>query len=168
MTKIYAIFEGDYSGYHHVASFSTKEKADAFSIAIGLGPNEWDEIELDNPLADHVANGLTLWNIHMKRDGTVDFTEQKRISPYYFESNWHVNKPGFMNPKMEPHLIVWCFARDKEHAIKIAGEHRTRSIVEGHWEAPKPPEPIGEVKDIERLPGGGISIKVELKGKPKE
>lgn len=132
MTKIYAIFDGDYSDYHHVASFSTKEKADAFSIALDLGPDQWEEIELDNPLANFVNSGLALWSILMKRDGTVTYAESKKIRDYNFEERSYVTQPGLRD--RERYLDVYCFARDKEHAIKIAGEKRTQSILQGRWE----------------------------------
>ncbi len=168
MKKVYVVTDGMYSDFHVVAMFSTQKKADAFTKLLNY--DEAYEWELDPPVAEKAAVGLDCWRVVMLRDGTVKKAKKQTGSDRHHRA-WHrIDLKDYWNPDRPPLLIVLCFARDKEHAIKIAGDIRPRSIVDGEWDEsePEPPKPIGITKDIKRLPGGGISITVELEGGAKE
>ena len=117
MTTIYVVTEGQYSSYRIVGFFSTKDKADAFK---GKFDTRVEEYELDNLEPGLYLSSYAVW---MKRDGTCARVEERGlVTPDAYRL-----LPG-------PYLFVQCFAKDEQHAVKIANEKRTQMIALGQWE----------------------------------
>lgn len=134
MSKVWVVTSGNYSDYEYDAIFSTEEKAGEFMKAV---PGDWngaDEVEVDDyNVASKLKEGMNLWRIQMLRDGTVQSAGQYTVDGSNYEEKVFVLGPDSFEKRTAQQLNVWCFARDKDHAIKIAGEKRTQSIVGGMW-----------------------------------
>lgn len=131
---IYAVSSGEYSSYHIVGVFSTKEKAEAFRDWQKTFDKSYDgihdfiqEFELDIMSLQSRFNWKP-FRITMKRDGTI-----KHISLYHEEhtdaSNLELEDWGGYG--MVLHGIVW--AKDLEHTAKITNERRAKLIALGQW-----------------------------------
>ena len=127
-TTIYLVSDGEYSDYTVLGIYSTKEKAqEAMEL---YAANYIEEFEIDY-LPPHPPGELR-WTVYMKDDGSV--MEAKRASPS--ETFKKLESFRFSSECLWPKtdgrtLIFW--ARDKEHAIKIASEKRREMIVSGEW-----------------------------------
>lgn len=129
MTKIYILTAGSYSDYHIVGAFSTKEKAqeviESFNRSSGRRGdfNDIEELVIDE-LSENVSDGRSLCFIRIDRDGNT--------SDFGFPGHtYSLNEKQGLDTR--GNLYVYCFARDKEHAIKIANERRVQMIANNEW-----------------------------------
>lgn len=118
MTTIYVLTEGDYSDYRIVALYSTRELAEE---AQKLCPNSnVEEYELDSVEIPEHPPGYTGWNVCINVDtNTIYVSYQRDILQGDFKPQEHYSD----NSKWPSHpslFVVNCWARDKEHAEKIA------------------------------------------------
>ena len=112
MTKTYVLTEGCYSEYHIVGVYSTQELAQE---AQSLYPySDIEEFDLDN-IPEHPP-GMKAWGMVFV-DGKLN-DNSRQISP---------NTESFPSEKDYTQLYdgkriyrVYCWARDKDHAEKIA------------------------------------------------
>jgi hypothetical protein len=126
MSSVWAIEDGEYSDYHVVGVFSSRENAELVLGHLDSGDiAEWD---LD-PGIDSLNAGLSRYYVHMLRDGTV---RESRACKFEIEEYEHLNP----DPRHQPTfgLRISVFAKDEAHAIKIANEKRTQAIAEGRWD----------------------------------
>lgn len=123
MAKVYLVTEGCYSDYRICGAFSTEAKAKEAMALLFNGDVE--EFELD-PVSPHPP-GMTFWFVEMLRDGTVSTAHQQSVSltdkaseydaPLLKGESWRLN--------------MW--AKDKDHAVKIANERRIQMLASGDW-----------------------------------
>lgn len=131
MTKVYLVSSGSYSDYSIDAVFSSEENAQTFIDSFDMvgggygGFNSIEEYPVDQCLKE-ASDGNRLCFIRISRHGdTSDF----RFANDAYGIN-HIEDVRFDN---QGNLYVYCFAKDKEHAIKIAGERRARLIANNEW-----------------------------------
>ncbi len=112
MTSIYVLTEGDYSDYHIVGVYSTKELAEeAQSLYKG---SQIEEYDLDN-IPEHPP-GMSAWFVRIN-DGELDDSCTHQVSPFNvtipreLESGWGDGETAY---------FVYCWAVDGNHAEKIA------------------------------------------------
>lgn len=124
MTKIYIVFTGDYSDRYARGVYSTEEKADN---AANYYYGDIEEFELDE-LPNH-PKGLLYYSIEMQKTGNID---PRRCDAT--ESLEYMNSGvGFRETRPEVYrLHVW--AKNRQHAAKIANERRTQMIATGKWD----------------------------------
>jgi hypothetical protein len=132
----YIVTAGAYSDYGIIAVFSSRERAQAFINTAGSEEEQGDdaysmavieEWEVD-PVGPNLPQGLQSWHVEMTRAGDT--------------------VRSFVNEGMHSWLqamktvVVWltngnlglnCLARDREHAVKVANEHRARALAENQW-----------------------------------
>ena len=121
---IYLVSDGEYSDYSILGLYSTKEKAEeARALYAAERIEEW-EVDV---LPPHPPGELR-WIVHVHDSGDVVSVEPQTAEDKYvaFESF-----RKYWEPKDARILTLW--ARDKEHAIKIASEKRREMIVSGEW-----------------------------------
>ena len=112
MTSIYVLTEGDYSDYHIVGVYSTKELAEEAQSL--YKDSQIEEYDLDN-IPEHPP-GMKAWFVRIN-DGKLDDLCASQVSPFYetipreFEYEY---------PKGGTAYFVYCWAVDEEHAEKIA------------------------------------------------
>lgn len=141
MKSIWVIEKGSYSDYRVVGVYSTKEGAELVCAKINgeesYEPAVVSEWPLD-PGMEAINQGLSPFVVHMLRDGT---TEKVWMDENDFEYTlndqptiWRRSEaPAYQGKNIPDCLIARVFAKDSQHAIKIANEHRTRMIASGEW-----------------------------------
>lgn len=135
--KIYVVTSGSYSDYHIVAVYDNKELAEKHKDLLRDG-NDVEEYVL-NEDADLAQRGLKEFNVRMLRDGEVEMASQWDIGrgeeecnleddeQYYWKNGEKIVTASYKV------LRVKCFAKDKQHAIKIANEKRIQLIAANQW-----------------------------------
>jgi hypothetical protein len=125
MTKVYLTSEGSYSGFHITGVFSTREKAERAKEVHDYG-NEIDEYDLD--VISETPPGLLGWIVTMDENGDVKRWRREGYTterpPVGLWMSWGIG--GSV-----AYIGVW--ARDPEHAVKIASEIRHEKMVSGEW-----------------------------------
>jgi hypothetical protein len=128
MSKVWLVSTGDYSEYHVHGVYSTEEKALVAKEAYNADKIEERELDAmpDSP------PGLYGWLVRMDQDGNTEHIYRVSNDVMKGEYGWHPArtmggdaKIGFVN------FCVW--ARDQEHAVKIANEKRAGLIASGEW-----------------------------------
>ena len=138
--SIWVIEEGSYSDYDVVGVFSSKKNAEVVMKALsgrdyGDGPaiTEW---QLD-PDVEELNAGLTLWTVWMLRDGTTERCEQCHYYSPYGNGQLDIwrrsTAPAYRKKGVQDCLSGSVWAKDAEHAIKIANEKRTELIALNKW-----------------------------------
>lgn len=123
--KVYLLTSGDYSAYTVLGVFSTAEKAEEARPFLcgddgGEYENELEEFELDG-VPDHPP-GHMLYSVTISRDGDLLGV------PGHIGAGSLTGEYPFTH-----HLYLRVWARDAEHAVKIAGERRAQLIATGRW-----------------------------------
>lgn len=137
--KVYVVTSGEYSDFGIEQVFSTKEKAQNFiDLSKEYGNDninyEIDEYDLD-PIVKvpHYHKFKYFYFVEMDKEGNIK----------------HCNKThlDIMNPEVEKEMVYLTNdylskksvlnaiinANDKEHAIKIMGEKRTKILAANRW-----------------------------------
>ena len=91
-----------------------------------------------DPGVEAINQGLEPFIVHMLRDGT---TEKVWMDENDFEYTlndqptiWRRSEaPAYQGKNIPDCLMARVFAKDSQHAVKIANEHRTRMIASGEW-----------------------------------
>ena len=128
MKSIWVIEQGSYSDYRVVGVFSTKESAEKFMALMDVGQEtpSIDEWPLD-PMVDEINKGLLPFAISMDIDGN---TERIR------KADGHNMNGGLLACQSAAwnddgvYGTVW--AKDEQHAVKIANEFRTGQLIAGN------------------------------------
>ncbi len=127
MSKIYIVLTGEYSDCYPRGVYSTEEKAkEAEKYYYG----DIEEFELD--VLPKYPEGLLYYSVGMQKTGNIDpcrcDAEESIVVGGYMNSGL-----GFFDKGPEVYrLHVW--AKDKQHAAKIANEKRTQMIATGKWD----------------------------------
>lgn len=111
MTTAYILTGGEYSDYHIIGVYSTKELAEkAQFVYTNSRIQEYEmDIVLDCP------PGMKGWYVML--DGNPEQTYCNSASPYYATIPF---EREFIEPSGTKVYQVYCWAVDEEHAIKIA------------------------------------------------
>lgn len=122
---VWVIEDGEYSDYHVVGVFSSRENAE---LVLGqLKSGEIAEWELD-PAVKALNAGLSRYYVQMLRDGTVCESKPEE----FCADEWEFLNTSDGYPPTAG-LRVWVFAKDEKHAVKIANEKRIQAIANGEW-----------------------------------
>lgn len=116
--KIYIITKGNYSSYHICAVSIDKKKAETLRKAFSNG---WGEAQIETYESDEflteIENGFKLYDCAMKEDGDMSITTFESSIDYIDSANFKVKKY-----KNVPRYGVYVWAKDKDHARKIAAD----------------------------------------------
>ena len=124
MSSVWVVEGGEYSDYHVIGIFSSKQNADrvaAMHPKVSYSETEVNEWDLD-PCVDKVNKGLHVFDITMEPNGDTrkcepdDWTDCTEL--YVRGAGW------YGGPCVQGR--VW--AKDKKHAVKIANEFRAQAI----------------------------------------
>jgi len=135
MMKVYLVSKGCYSDFTIIGAFSTLEKAkdavDYFNANEGI-----DEYEIDSEAKQRPA-GMKAFRVAMDREGNVivDEWNHKQVihecSGSYADDNTVFGYGGYRETPTHASFHVW--AKDEEHAIKIANEKRGAVLIADEW-----------------------------------
>lgn len=119
--KLFVVTSGEYSDFKISGIYSSKEKAE-WARKLFATENQIEEWELDS-IPIH-PSGMLLFMVRMEKSGMVrDFGTVNASDKL---PHW---SPAIEIPAVD--FVVW--ARDIEHATKIANEKRTQLIASGEW-----------------------------------
>lgn len=132
--KIWLVSEGEYSAYHVVAVFDDDHKADGERFAELIGGKVDDAPLALNPTHREPPAGQSFFIFTMLRDG-----ETSDVSPTstLLESDGNLRKSSYRlwtdadRPCMDRaywELKICVYARDEQHAIKVANEIRIQIL----------------------------------------
>jgi len=124
--SIWIIEQGEYSDYHVVGIFSTKENAEkAFHIidSSSYASPKIVEYKLD-PGVEELNQGLTLYNVLMEANG--DTVHVEKFLVYDFD-----DIPEISILITTKRILAMIFATSKTHAVKIVNERRIQMIANG-------------------------------------
>jgi hypothetical protein len=113
MNQVFILFTGEYSDRYAVGAYTTRELAEEAQKVVP--DSDIEEMELD--VKYDVPPGCRAWCVHL-HDGVVECGFQ--VMPVDFNSEFEVfHEPSkkFINTEI---YITYCWARDREHAEKIA------------------------------------------------
>lgn len=128
--EIYIVTAGEYSSYHIIATFLDKDKAQRLKDFIAHS-----EIEIFEVDPDFVTPTQPYFYVQMERHGnTISCKEEGLITTIIklknLNTTWEVSNPiGNRHGR----LICKCFAKDREHAIKITNEIRLQLLATNSW-----------------------------------
>lgn len=145
-TEVYIITEGEYSDYRIIAVFSDEQAAQAF-VDDYNEQAEFNRADIEEwPIDDRTRRGDKRigHTVVMARDGTVLKCWSYGNATYYpKQSIWSIARCPIGPARPEVHgdtaatllelLGTNIYARDEQHAIKIANEKRAQLIAEGLW-----------------------------------
>lgn len=135
-TIIYAVSTGSYSDYRVDALFSTEQLAqdyiDSLRTHAHMDNPRIEQYRLDE-YTDKLKAGLLPWMVFMQRDGSTDDDSIREVSPD-FDTTQHIVINSGNIYEINLLIRVHCWARDKDHAVKIANERRTVAILAGEFE----------------------------------
>jgi hypothetical protein len=139
--KVWIVEQGAYSDRHVVGVFTEEALAKACATGCDGEAEEWT---LD-PHADQYRQGLSPWHVQMLADGTAIFVDRTTPPPvsggpqdYFYKRPVRVENGcpvlDWINPTEEAvTLFTDMWARDAEHAVKIANERRAMHVANGTW-----------------------------------
>ncbi len=130
MAIIYVVTSGQYSDYRIHAVFSTEALAGRYIEAIR---RPYDDVHIEQYELDafkmSLRKGFNYFGIRMTKDGD---SKVERASP-----DEHDTEPCkiFDNRKFGSGVILYVetWAKDEQHAVKIANEKRVQLIALGKW-----------------------------------
>ena len=133
--KVYLVSEGCYSDFTIIGAFSTPEKAkdaaDYFNANEGI-----DEYEIDQDAKQRPV-GMKAFSVTMDREGNVIKDEWSHNNVIYecsgSDADNNVVRPYGGYRGMPTHASFYVWARDEEHAVKIANEKRGALLLSNGW-----------------------------------
>ena len=121
--KIYIITKGSYSDYHICAVSTDKKKAEILRKAFDDN-DDWRKAQIETYETDQflteIENGMKLYLCGVKDDGGMSIITYESDLDYIVPSDFKVRK--YTKGNMAPGYGVNVFAKDKEHACKIAAD----------------------------------------------
>jgi len=121
MSICYAISTGEYSDYQVCAIFTTREKAEAAKDAYGADA-EIEEFRLDPVIPDRSA-GRRLYDCSKCLASGKVYAYSANLSDSTFCDSSTPNYASYFEPHAKGKSSrVYVYARDREHAVKIAAE----------------------------------------------
>lgn len=122
---VYIVTSGDYSDYHIEGVYSTMEKAEDAS-KLHASENSIAQWGVDE--TEQHPDGLYYFSVYIDKDGNSD--GGKNVSFTYAHLRTDLWRPFGDGKQVD--MTMW--ARDKEHAVKIANERRIGLLASGEWE----------------------------------
>lgn len=131
--KVYVLTSGSYSDYHIVATTTDEKVASEIKKKFGANIEEFENLYCTDI---HSIQGMRRYRVTMLQNGnTFGRTTLEEDFGYYvpeFEIRPEYNVYQHVDHK-EPRMSVCCWARNTDHAVKIANEIRTQLIAQNKF-----------------------------------
>lgn len=121
MTKVYLVTDGAYSDYRVLGIFSTRARANRAKTLYNAY-NDIDVIELDE--VPNKPRGLLPYGVRIRYENS-DVIGVDRMSVERFDTGW------IYFTYHTQHFSFHVWAKNEEHAIKIAAEKRAQVLANG-------------------------------------
>lgn len=149
MSKIYLVTSGEYSDFGVVAAYSKQEDAEK-AVADGLG-DAWEECPLDAP-REKMPDGMKFYSVTIRlADGHCWPAVRESYDGDGTDKPFTLRKARSFADYSDEWFTVECWAKDDEHACKIASEKRREHLAAlsipaliklAEWKPPEPPAGI--------------------------
>ena len=126
MSKVYLVTDGDYSDYRVRGIYSTPELA-AAAQRLHNADNDVEEWDLD-VIPDHPP-GLLPFFVLMDKDGNSEVTP----AGAGIDDSGVTWVPGWVGERIPYGISFSIWARDEQHAAKIANEKKAKLVSAGLW-----------------------------------
>jgi hypothetical protein len=144
MATVWVVEQGEYSDYRVVGVFTSKAHAHVVADAINAPHEDTGayvatvaEWPLD-PAVEELRQGFVPYFVLMLKDGTVERCTQQSVDGYDVAGSVRIwrraHAPAYVGKGIADALQAQVWAKDEQHAIKIANEHRARLIASGEWD----------------------------------
>ena len=137
MNTIWVLEDGDYSDYHVIGVFTSKQNAELVQSRVGGEIAEWPL----NPGVKELSQGHTPFVGEMRYDGSVERMQSRELSSYTLINGvalWpRSSAPAYAGKNIQDCLHGVVLAKDQKHAIKIFNEKRVQLIASGEFKPPK-------------------------------
>jgi hypothetical protein len=137
MSTIWAIEEGEYSDYHVVGVFTSKENAEKVLEKLKGEYNYPSLVEWPlDPAVAELNQGLSQYLVWMLKDGSVERVEQREFSSYDLAGEvivWKRSKAPYFKGEKPDVLTATVWAADDKHSIKIVNEKRIQMLALEQW-----------------------------------
>lgn len=124
---IYLVTRGDYSDYTVTAVFTEKKLAKKYINS--FKKSDYDEFRIEvyvlNPHEEQLKKDYKPYFVRMAKDGNV---KEIDILKYHYNLD-NLNIKFDINNNM----LLYIFAKDEKHAVKIANEKRGQLIALNRW-----------------------------------
>lgn len=133
MASVYIVTQGTYSDYHIVGVFITQEHAQAL-VDLYPATLEREKMDIEEwPLEDTPPTpvGMAAYSVSMEATGAASRVERS-VNQIWAAQNAHTLVYNNGRERV-PWMVTHMFARDDEHAIKIANERRAYLIATEQW-----------------------------------
>ena len=125
MAKVYMVTDGSYSDYMVLGIYSTKAKAEKAKVLFNAD-NEIDTIDLD--VVPKTSRGMLKWVVEMDRNGNVKGVSRETCEYHSSRASVRITFGEYVT-----YLRAAIWAKDEEHAVKVANEWRTRIVANNLW-----------------------------------
>ena len=128
--KVYMVTTGCYSEYRVNGVYSTKEAAE-YAHSLYNSGNEIEELTVDE-LPDH-PRGLASWLVLMDGDGNT--RDVHKTDPMFSNESvrYYAAGLGWFRENNDC-MVFTMWAKDKDHAVKVANETRIMLKACGNWD----------------------------------
>ena len=124
---VYLVTRGDYSDYSVVAVFTEKKLAEKYIDS--FKKSQYSEFRIEvytlNPHEEQLKKDYKPYIVRMAKNGYV-------IQIDILESHYNLDNPN-IKFDVNNYMVLYLFAKDKKHAIKIANEKRGQLIALNRW-----------------------------------
>lgn len=120
MTIIYIVTNGEYSDYHIEGVFDDKARAELLCKSFPDGTVEEWTLNPEIPYLDKLANGLKCYNVYNYHNELTAMENNRSRDEEFLPEN--IGEEFF--------TVAYVFAKDEQHAIKIAAEKIAKYIYE--------------------------------------
>jgi hypothetical protein len=119
--KLFLVSDGCYSDYRICGIYTTQEKAE-LARKLYAADNDVEEWEVD-AMPDHPP-GLFAFQVIMDREGSVSLVS-------FYDAEAMPNRTWMPSGNLGVRFYMW--AKDEEHAVKIANERRAALVADNVW-----------------------------------
>ena len=126
MPEAFLVTQGEYSDYHVLAVFSTREGAEKY--AAYYPTNGYNAVDIELVGLDEWGKyppGKLRYRVQFDREGNNRQIQQEGPDDGYEEVRPHADGET---------MVTYCWANDEQHAAKIANERRVQLIAANGWE----------------------------------
>lgn len=144
MKNVWVVEKGQYSDYRVVGVYSTQENAQKVCELLNAehGPDAYDAASIAewtlDPAIDQLNQGMSMWHVHMLRDGTTEKVKQRDLDSYDMQGSCSIwrrsTTPLYAGRGIPDVMSATVWATDEKHAVKIVNEKRAQMIATGEWQ----------------------------------
>lgn len=130
---VWVVEDGEYSDYHVVGVFTSRENAERIKQLCGGEVSEWPI----DPAIEELNAGLWPYSVCMAIDGTTERVTRVDTMSYYSLNDgvrlWkRTQAPAYRGtPGVQDAIFGTVWAESEQHAVKIVNEKRTAYLATG-------------------------------------